>query len=148
MKPEVDQILGMTAGKLMTEVAPELPVGYLQSSTGLLGIILGFCAQEYENGADIRASENADMRNLLAELEASVEDAKLRVKLGAVMGGRDASLKISELNADNAELKTLLIEAQTYLETRSDEKSKVARREIWAVLKTGAKRRLLTLPGA
>ena len=147
MKLDVDKILEITAAQLMTEVAPQLPLGYMQSSVGLLSILLGFCAQEYENGADIRAGENAEMRNLLAELEASVEDARLRVKLGAVMGGRDASLKISDLNADNAELKTLLIETQTYLETRSDEKSKLALREIWAVLKAGAKRRLVKLPG-
>ncbi|HEY7979391.1 MAG TPA: hypothetical protein VID67_14465 [Rhizomicrobium sp.] len=147
MKPEVDNILQTTAVQLMTQIAPELPPGYTQNSTGLTGILLGFCAVEYENGAEIRASENAEMRNLLAELEASVEDARLRGKLGGVMGERDASLKISDLNYSNAELKKLLIEVQAYLETRDDDKAKLARREIWAVLKTSAKKRLVTLPG-
>jgi hypothetical protein len=147
MKPEVDNILQTTAAQLMTQIAPQLPPGYTQSSTGLMGILLSFCAHEYENGAAIRASENAEMRNLLAECEAAVEDAKLRGKLGAVMGERDASLKISDLNYSNAGLKNLLIEVQTYLESRNDEKSKLARREIWAVLKASAKKRLVTIPG-
>jgi hypothetical protein len=147
MKPEVDTILNTTAMQLMTQIAPELPPGYTQSSTGLMGMLLGLCALEYENGADIRASENAEMRNLLAELEGAVEDAKLRGKLGTVMGDRDASLKISDLNYSNAELKKLLIETQAHLETRDDGKAKLARREIWAVLKAQTKRRLVKLPG-
>ncbi|MGN6150355.1 MAG: hypothetical protein ACTHPD_17620 [Rhizomicrobium sp.] len=147
MRPEIDKILETTAMQMMTQIAPELPPGYTQSSAGLIGMLLGFCAQEYENGAELRVSENRELRNLLAELEAAVEDVKLRVKLGAVMGDRDASLKISDLNYSNAELKKLLIETQTYLETRDDDQAKLARREIWAVLKASAKQRLLTLPG-
>jgi hypothetical protein len=147
MRPEIDKILQTTAAQLMMQIAPELPPGYTQSSAGLIGMLLGFCAQEYENGAELRAGENRELRNLLAELEATVEDVKLRVKLGAVMGDRDASLKISDLNYSNAELKKLLIETQAYLETRNDEKAKLARREIWAVLKASAKARLLHMPG-
>jgi hypothetical protein len=147
MRPEIDRILETTAMQMMTQIAPQLPPGYTQNSTGLLTMLLNFCAQEYENGAETRASENRELRNLLAELEASVEDARLRVKLGAVMGERDASLKISDLNYSNAELKKLLIDVQTYLETRNDDQAKLARREIWAVLKASAKQRLLKLPG-
>lgn len=147
MKPDVDAILNTTAMQLMTQIAPELPPGYTQSSAGLIGMLLGFCAQEYENGAEIRASENAEMRNLLAGLEDVVEDAALRGKLGTAAGDRDASLKISDLNHSNAELKKLLIKTQAHLETRDDEKAKLARREIWAVLKANANRRLLKLPG-
>jgi hypothetical protein len=147
MRPEIDKILQTTAAQLMMQIAPELPPGYTQNSAGLIGMLLGFCAQEYENGAELRAGENRELRNLLAELEATVEDVKLRVKLGAVMGDRDASLKISDLNYSNAELKKLLIETQAYLETRNDEKAKLARREIWAVLKASAKARLLHMPG-
>lgn len=147
MKPEIDKILETTAAQLMMQIAPELPPGYTQNSTGLIGMMLNFCAQEYENGAELRASENRELRNLLAELEATVDDVRLRVKLGAVMGERDASLKISDLNYSNAELKKLLIETQTYLETRDDQKAKLARREIWAVLKASAKARLLKIPG-
>lgn len=147
MRPEIDKILETTAMQMMTQIAPQLPPGYTQNSTGLLTMLLNFCAQEYENGAETRAAENRELRNLLAELEASVEDVRLRVKLGAVMGERDASLKISDLNYSNAELKKLLIDVQTYLETRNDDQAKLARREIWAVLKASAKQRLLKLPG-
>jgi hypothetical protein len=95
----------------------------------------------------LRAGENHKLRNLLADLEDIVEDAKLRGKLGTVMGDSDASLKISDLNYSNTELKKLLIEVQAFLETRTDDKAKLARREIWAVLKASANDRLLKLPG-
>jgi len=147
MRPEIDKILQTTAAQLMMQIAPELPPGYTQNSTGLIGMLLGFCAQEYENGAEIRARENRELRNLLAEMEGVVQDAKLRGKLGTVMGDSDASLKISDLNYSNAELKTLLIEVQAFLESRDDEKARLARREIWAVLKASANERDLKLPG-
>jgi hypothetical protein len=147
MRPEIDKILETTAAQLMMQIAPELPPGYTQNSTGLISMLLGFCAQEYENGAELRAGENHKLRNLLADLEGIVEDAKLRGKLGTVMGDSDASLKISDLNYSNTELKKLLIEVQAFLETRTDDKAKLARREIWAVLKASANDRLLKLPG-
>ena len=64
MKPEVDQILGLSTAQLMSQVVPLLPNSYAIGSTSLLGIMMTFAAQEYERGADIRAAENADMRAL------------------------------------------------------------------------------------
>ena len=78
MKPNAGQILGISAGQLMTQIAPLLPAIIAQSSAGLIGMMLGFCAQEFEQGADIRARENNDMRDLLAALEPHVDESKLR----------------------------------------------------------------------
>ncbi len=142
MKPEVDQILGMSAVKLMTEIAPLLPPGYSQSMTGLVGIMLGFCAQEYERGADIRARENAAIRKLFAELAPDIGESGLRTRLLAAASAQDTSLTISALNTANGALKTLLIALQSYCETRND---KSAQAKIWAVLKDCTERRLLKL---
>jgi hypothetical protein len=144
MKPEIDQILGVTAGQLAMEIAPLLPASYSQSTTGLLSLLLGFCAAEYERGAEIRAAENADMRNLFAALGGSVKDTILKAKLSEAASGRDTSLKISDLNAANMALKTLLIALQEDCEVRGDAKAQAA---IWKVLQASADRRLVKLPG-
>jgi hypothetical protein len=144
MKPEIDHILGVTAGQLMTEIAPLLPASYSQSTAGLLGILLGFCAQEYERGAEIRFAENADMRELFAALGPSVADATLKSQLADAASGSDMSLKISDLNLANSRLRELLIALQT--ECESSQKTN-AQKMIWAVLKASADRRLVKLPG-
>jgi hypothetical protein len=144
MKPEIDHILGVTAGQIAMEIAPLLPASYSQSTAGLLSLLLSFCAQEYERGAEIRVAENADMRKLFAEFAASVTDAALKAKLSDAARAKDASLKISDLNTANSALKTLLIALQTDCEARGDAKAQAA---IWAVLRAGADGRFVKLPG-
>lgn len=144
MKPEIDQILGVTAGQIAMEIAPLLPASYSQSTAGLLSLLLGFCAQEYEQGAEIRVAENTDMRRLFAALGGSVKDASLKARLSEAANGKEASLKISDLNTVNAALKTLLVAMQTDCEARGDTKAQAA---IWTVLRASADRRLVKLPG-
>jgi hypothetical protein len=144
MKPEIDQILGVTAGQIAMEIAPLLPASYSQSTAGLLSLLLGFCAQEYEQGAEIRAVENADMRELFGAFGALVKDAALKMRLSDAANSKDASLRISDLNAANIALKTLLIALQEDCEARGDAKAQAA---IWTVLRASADRHLIKLPG-
>jgi hypothetical protein len=143
MKPEGDQILGLSAQWLGANVVPNLGASYLQGTTGLTNILLALVAQEYERGADIRATENAELRALFAELAPGIDDAMLRAKLDAAAATRDDSLKISVLNAANAELRRLLIALQIRCEQSG---AQAAEKRIWAVLQTMAERRFVTLP--
>ena len=142
MKPEVDQILGLSAQQLMGVLGPQLPVGYAQGSASILGVMMMLSAQEYDRAADIRASENADMRTLFREAAGKVSDADLKSSLLSAAGSRDASLKISMLNAANAELRHLLIRLQAHAEEKGEQ---ALQRRIWGVLKASADRRLLRL---
>jgi len=142
MKPEVDQILGLSAGQLMGQMVPLLPNTFAMGSASLLGIMMTFAAQEYERGADIRATENADMRALFRDAAAMVSDAALKSELVAAAGTRDASLKISALNAANNELRGLLIRLQAHAE---DKGLRELDRRIWDVLKASADHRLLRM---
>ena len=142
MKPEVDQILGLSTGQLMSQIVPLLPNSFAIGSASLLGIMMTFAAQEYERGAEIRAAENADMRSLFHEAASGVSDASLKSALLAAADTRDASLKISALNASNAELRRLLIRLQAHAE---EAQLQPLARRIWDVLKASADRRLLRL---
>lgn len=142
MKPEVDQILGISTGTLMGSIVPLLPNTFAIGSASLLGIMMSFAAQEYERGADIRAAENADMRLLFREAAATIADVDLKKMLAAAAETRDASLKISALNAENIELRRVLIRLQAYAEEHGD---RTLERRIWDVLKASAERRLLRL---
>jgi hypothetical protein len=147
VKPEVDQILGISAGQLMTSLVPLLPNSYAQGSTAVLSFMMLFAAQEYERGADIRVADNADMRAAFAALSPLVHDAELRKKLDDAAAETEPSLLISALDKSNAHLRALLIALHTHLESLDSDAVRAGERRIWDVLKASASRRLLKPPG-
>ncbi|HVZ68971.1 MAG TPA: hypothetical protein VG891_05875 [Rhizomicrobium sp.] len=142
MNPEIDQILNLSALKLMTDLAPAMGAQYDQGMTQVVAALLIMSAQEYDRAADVRAAENADMRVLFAELAPVVGDADLRRELEEASAGRDESLRVSALNAANERLRRLLIRLQVHIEDSGGDT-----RRIWEVLKAMAGRRTLVLPG-
>lgn len=142
MKPEVDQILGLSAQQMIGALAPLLPAGYPQGSASLLGFMMMLSAQEYERGADIRAAENRDMRQLFRAAAAELDDPELKTMVAKAGETRDASLAISALNAENTELRRVLIRLQAHAEEKG---LRALERRIWDVLKASADRRLLKL---
>ena len=143
MKPEVDQILQFSAGQLMTGIAPLLPAGYEQGAVSLVGIMMLLSAQEYDRGADIRATENTDIRKLFAELLPNVRDAALKGKIKSASETKDISLTISSLDTANYELRRLLISLHEHIEAQGDA---AAAKRIWTVLKAMADRRFVAPP--
>jgi hypothetical protein len=104
--------------------------------------MMTFAAQEYERGAEIRVAENADMRALFRDATPQIDDAELKAMLSKAAATEDRSLKISMLNAENTELRWVLIRLQAHAE---DKGLRDIERRIWDVLKASAERRLLRL---
>ena len=141
MNPEVGTILGLTAQNIAAGLG-EHGAAFAAGQAGLIGLVLGMAAQEYDRAAEIRVAENADMRELFAALASAVPDTALRAKLQAAPKETDASLRISALNSANCALRRLLIEAQIDAETRG---ARDAQQRIWAVLQAMAARRVVPL---
>ncbi len=144
MKPEADQILGLSAFQLLGTLSPLLPDAYAQGSASLIAFMMMLSAQEYERAADIRAKENADMRALFAALAPGVRDAALKTKLESAARGTQTSLTISALDAQNYELRHVLIALHECVDAADDAGASKA---IWALLKRMADRRVLNVPG-
>jgi len=142
MSPEADQILLLSSSQLSGTLVPLLPSGYAQGQASLLSFMMVMCAQEYERGADIRARENSEIRDLFTTLAPDVTDKDLAAQLAAAAVTRDESLAISTLNTANAELRRLLIALQTLLEQQDN---RAAQARIWELLKRSAARRLIKL---
>jgi hypothetical protein len=142
MKPDVQDILNKSADQLMGQLAPALNAQYSQGTAAIMALLMRFAAKEYERGADIRATENNDIRALFAELAPRVGDAGLRKQLEKAAVTRGTSLAISALNAANHDLRQALIALQIWVEdngTRDD------RKRIWDVLKAMADCRIVSL---
>jgi hypothetical protein len=119
MKPSPELVLNQTFAKIAMEMGPALPAGYGQASATTTAVLLLMVAQEFGRAADIRVRENRVMRALFSDAARSV-DAALAAKLRAAAGVRDEDLTIAALDRANGELKTLLIELQTYAELKGD----------------------------
>jgi len=141
MNPEVGTILGLSTQRLAMGIADQ-GAAFAQGTIGLIGTVLTMSAKEYERGADIRFTENNDMRALFAELAPGVDDAALKAELESAAAAKDASLRISDLNAGNYALRRLLTRLQIHAE---DNGAGAAQKRIWAVLKAMADRRLVQL---
>ena len=141
MNPEVGTILGLSTQRLAMGIADQ-GAAFAQGTIGLIGTVLTMSAKEYERGADIRFTENNDMRALFAELAPGVDDAALKAELESAAAAKDASLRISDLNASNYALRRLLTRLQVHAE---DNGARAAEKRIWAVLKAMADRRLVQL---
>jgi hypothetical protein len=145
VKPNTNQILGLSASKLLGEVLPQLPTLFAQGSTSLMAFLLMFSSQEAENGVEIRVNENVAMRKLFSQLASLSKDATLKSKLEEASRSKDASLKTSDLDAANYELRRLLIALQTEIEETQGDKARAAERQIWQVLKDAAAARVVTI---
>jgi hypothetical protein len=142
MKPDVSDILNITAEQSMAAIVSAAAPHYVQGATAVHGLLLRFAAREYERGADIRARENADIRALFAELSGEVREASLQTQIKDAAASRDTSLTISALDASNAELRKLLIALHVHVEENG---LRAAEKRIWQLLKTIAARRAMPL---
>jgi hypothetical protein len=148
MNPEGDKILGLAGQQLAMTIAPLLSTAFALGTVGLTNMVLTLVAQEYERGADIRVTENNEIRALLEELAPAATDEELRSRLLTASRSRDASLRISALNEANYELRRLLTELHAHVETVDGPFARSAERRIWSLLKTIAARRIVSITPA
>ena len=141
MNPEVGTILGLSTQRIAMGIGNE-GAAFAAGTVGLLGMMLSLSAKEYDRGANIRFTENNEMRALFGVLADGVSDAALKAKLEAAAKSTDASLRISVLNENNYALRRLLTQAQIHAEEHG---AGAAQQRIWAVLKAMAARRLVQL---
>ena len=145
MKPEVDESLRHIMGWLLMGVAPSVSDDYERASVSMLAMLSAFMAEEFDRAAEIRVGENRAMQEIFSAATTVVKESVLRRRLSEASSNTD-SLRLSALNAANAELKKLLIDLQGHLEQRDDDEAVCINRAIWRALKTFSQRRAFALP--
>jgi hypothetical protein len=145
MRPEVSPILGKLAANLLGEIAPRLPVDYLQKSTMLVSMLLMVAAEEWDRGAERRVQENQALRRLFGESAPRIDNRELRSRLEEAAGQRDESLSLSALDRTNDALRSLLIDLQAHVEERQVPEAGKIEAAIWGELRTSTERRALSM---
>jgi hypothetical protein len=143
MKPDVDQVLRIIATKLASEVAPSIADAYVRSNLEVAAALLIVAAEDYDRAAHVRVEENRAIRTMFRDVAPGVSDPALRDRLVAAANGGDESLRITDLDRSNGELRSLLIELHAHADGRSDAWAEATRRTIWHELARGAERRAI-----
>lgn len=131
---------------LMAGQVFEFETDYAQRTGFTLGTLLLFASQEWEQGAQRLVDENAALRALFGRATRVLVAGDLCERVSAAADGADRSIRISDLQKGNNELRALLIDLHAHVEEREDDDARALETEIWTELAESTDRR--TLPGS
>lgn len=149
MKPDCDVYLGALVRELTEDLAPCLPGSWEQAAVMRHAQLLPVVRQEFERAAHRRVQENAAMRALFTQALAIVKEPELLGRLREAAASQDASLLVSELDAGNRALRSLLVDLHAQVERLSDTSKhpdiQALETAIWRELAASTVRRAVTL---
>lgn len=128
MRPAVPAVAREVAGRLRTEIVPEL-TGFRAGNVGMTAQLLDMIAERWDAAAARLVEENEALRALLER--------------GGVAGGGgpDRDLRVSALEAENDRLRVALIDLHAAVERRDDDEARALDDAIWAELRRSVERR-------
>lgn len=141
MNPEVNEVMGILAGKLVVDVVPHIADEYVQKDVQLMSILLMAMAEEYDRAAEIRFLENEDFKAIFAEAAQHILDEPLHDRLTQAGAPEEASLRVSDLNASNKRLRALLVELHPIVENSSEDWARDLNQKVWKAIRASAERR-------
>ena len=144
MKPDVTAVLADLTGRLAMEIAPKVQPAFLAGSLSLIAGVLSAVAEEFDRAADRRAEENAAIRGIFAAAAGLDLPQTLAGRLAALAATADTSLRVSALEAANAELRAALIELHAAVEVSDDPRAKALNEAVWKELAASTERRRLS----
>lgn len=144
MTPSAPQVLADLAGLSLRNAAPDIAPAARAGQLGLSALLLGLAAEMWDGAAEILVRENAAVRALLADGAAVSQDGARRRWLSELAQGQEESLRISDLEAANAELKVALIALHAELERRDDDEARALEGRVWKELAAATERRKLS----
>ncbi len=132
MTPTAPIVLNGIARTILMELAPQAGSGFNGQTLQLMGALAMMLAQEWDRAAARLVDENTALESLLADA-------------GTPVGGAAASLRISDLQARNRELRAALITLHARVEEQSGAEARALETRIWDELRASTERRLLDM---
>ena len=133
LSPEI--CLRGVLGALQNRIIPSLTDSFAVEDARLAGLVLTITTNSIDDAAAIRIAENDAMRALFGEAAASIGDHVLAGKLRAAASTVGSGYRLSELDADNAMLRGLLVELHEAVEGQTDDSASAVCSQIWRMLK-------------
>jgi hypothetical protein len=147
VRPRIETVFQVTAGDLLTRVAPAVGSSYHQGTIGMVATLLAIAAEEWDRAASRRIEENAAIRNLFRDAASAVKNSSLRQRLAELSAAEERDFRVSALEANNCSLRAALIDLQSYVENETAPEARRVEDEIWKELvKSTERRRLIAAP--
>lgn len=145
MTPDVSRFLEVASVHLLTRSLPAVGDAYEQSALGALAVLLSVVREDFDRAAERRVAENAALREIFAQAVDIVEDPTLRGQLEAAAGKGEPSLRVSDLERVNSELRALLIMLHAEVETLDGGAARDCEVRIWRELAASTERRRIAI---
>uniref|UniRef100_UPI0035CC606D hypothetical protein n=1 Tax=uncultured Sphingomonas sp. TaxID=158754 RepID=UPI0035CC606D len=141
MSLSLEESLGALAETLRSSIVPALDDPFALEAARLAGQLLAIAAHAVDDAAALRVAENAAIRRLFAEAHGTIKEAGLAARLTTAAMSEGPGLKLSELDRENARLRSLLIEVHAYVERQAGAAAQELDHQIWRLLKDIEERR-------
>ena len=145
MTPDVSRFLEVASVHLLTRSLPAVGDAYEQSALGALAVLLSVVREDFDRAAERRVAENAALREIFAQAVDIVEAPALRGQLEAAAGKGEPSLRVSDLERVNSELRALLIMLHAEVETLDGGAVRDCEVRIWRELAATTERRRIAI---
>lgn len=148
MKPTLKSILSGAADAVHTELIP-----FLRSNPTAIGhasmirLVVYSAATEADREPDTLMTEIAAMRMLFDNAANAALPDQLRARLRAAASGAPENFTLSAMNDHTAMMKTVLIDLHAEVEEIPAAWARAIELQVWDILRLGADRRQLVLPG-
>lgn len=141
MKPDVPAVLSDLVARIAGEIAPHVQPAYLAGSLGMAAALIAMATEEWDNAAQWRVEENTALRAIFNEAGGLGLTADLGQRLARLAASRDADVRVSTLDAANAQLRGALIELHAAVERLDGVEARRIEGTIWAELAASTERR-------
>lgn len=147
MRPNPDRVLMVMAGALGGLTA-EVRTPFGAQTAGLSAMLAGMLAQEWDRAASRLVEENVAITGLLERARLILTEEGLHARVDAVAERIPASdLRVSALQAENDELRAVLIDVHAAVDGALGEQHELLNRLIWDELRESTRRRHLVTGG-
>ena len=130
MNLTIDNALAGINDLLRDRISPEVADPFASQMLRLSCLLLKISANWVDDAAEIRVTENAALRAILADAAALLPCAELQTAAAS----RDPGLKLTTLDAENHRLRCLLVDAHAALETSAGDAARILDQRIWRLL--------------
>lgn len=135
MNLTAEDCLSGVIATLNEHIAPALPEGFAGELMRLATLVLTITRNGLDDAAALRVAENEAMRSLFCDAVAAINDTVLAGRLQGAAEAAGTGLRISELDAENARLRSLLVDLHAAVEADTGNVAKEVDRRIWRMLK-------------
>jgi hypothetical protein len=145
MIPDVPTVLNGIVRATAMELAPEITSSYGTLNVQLMSALLMMIGQEFDRATARLVDENHALRDLFRAGVDVVADEELRQRLREATEAPTTTLRVSDLQERNRELRGLFVQLHAHVETLTSPAARALDERLWKELALSTQRRALDL---